>query len=298
MQKIKDYIMTLFDGFCMALADSVPGVSGGTVAFLLGFYDQFIGSIDALFRGSWEEKKGALKFLIKLGIGWVVGFLLSATILASLFTTKIYAMSSLFIGFIIFAIPLVIKEEREVIVKKYGHLVFTLLGIILVALVTYLTTIGGLNINLNTLNIGSIIYIFLAAMVAISAMVLPGISGSTLLLVFGLYIPIMTRIKSLLSFDFSVLPILVIFGLGVVTGLLVFTRLIKNCLAHFRSQSIYFILGMMIGSLYSICMGPTTLENPLPILSIDNFDILFFIIGGAIIALLEGAKRFSQKKLK
>lgn len=63
-------ILNMFRGFCMALADSVPGVSGGTIAFLLGFYDKFIGSLDALVSGTKEERKEALVFLVKLGIGW------------------------------------------------------------------------------------------------------------------------------------------------------------------------------------------------------------------------------------
>ena len=108
MKKIKDLISNFINGFCMALADSVPGVSGGTIAFILGFYDKFISSLDDLFRGSLEKKKSALVFLIKLGVGWAAGFLLSASILSGLFETHIYVMSSLFIGFIFAAIPLVI----------------------------------------------------------------------------------------------------------------------------------------------------------------------------------------------
>ena len=67
------FIIQFIRGFCMALADSVPGVSGGTIAFLLGFYDQFISSIDDLLRGGLEKKKKALFFLIRLGIGWACG---------------------------------------------------------------------------------------------------------------------------------------------------------------------------------------------------------------------------------
>ena len=92
------YLVQFIRGFCMALADSVPGVSGGTVAFLLGFYDQFIDSIDDLITGSREKKKAALFFLIKLGTGWVCGMILAILILASVFDAHIYAISSLFIG--------------------------------------------------------------------------------------------------------------------------------------------------------------------------------------------------------
>lgn len=295
MKKVKDLLVNMFNGFCMAMADSVPGVSGGTIAFLLGFYDKFISSLDDLFRGSLEKKKEALIFLIKLGLGWGIGFCVCATILSSLFSTKIYAMSSLFIGFILFAIPLVIKEEMDSVKGKYKNIIFLIIGIALVVLVSVLTNFTGLDIDISKLNLITIIYIFVAAMISISAMVLPGISGSTLLLVFGLYIPIMTRIKAFLSFDFSVVPVLVIFGLGIIAGIVFFVGLIRKCLNKYRSQTVYMIIGMMIGSLYSIVLGPTTLEVPQAILSLENFDFLFFIIGGVIIIALELVKKFINK---
>ena len=120
------YIIQFIRGFCMALADSVPGVSGGTVAFLLGFYDQFIDSIDDLITGNMEKKKTAFFFLIKLGIGWVTGMILAILILANVFESHIYAISSLFIGFIIFAIPIVVREELDTLKGKYAYCPFVL----------------------------------------------------------------------------------------------------------------------------------------------------------------------------
>lgn len=294
MKKLKEYIINGIRGFCMALADSVPGVSGGTIAFLLGFYDKFIGSLDDLFRGKKEKKIEAIKFLIKIGIGWVIGFAIASTILANLFDTQIYAMSSLFIGFIIFAIPIVIYEEREVLKKNLWNIVFVLLGIALVVAITLLKPAGAVDIQ--NLNIGLIIYIFISAMIAISAMELPGISGSTLLLIFGLYVPIISAVKELLHLNFSVLPVLIIFGLGIIAGVLLFVRLINKCLTSFRSQSIYAIIGMMIGSLYSIVQGPTTLDVPQPAMTFETFSILFFIIGAVIIGGLQALKYFMEKK--
>ena len=105
-------ILTLIHGFCMALADSVPGVSGGTIAFLLGFYDQFVGSLDDLISGTKEKRIAALKYLIKLGIGWMIGFISAVLILSAVFESHIYFISSLFMGFILFSIPVVIMEEK------------------------------------------------------------------------------------------------------------------------------------------------------------------------------------------
>lgn len=188
------------DGFCMALADSVPGVSGGTVAFIMGSYDRFITSIHDLVFGKMKEKKEALVYLIQLGAGWVIG------------------------------------------------------------------------------------------MIAISAMFLPGISGSTLLLIFGAYIPVITAVKGVLSLDLSYVPNLFFFGCGILAGAATVVKLIKVCLERYRPQTIYMILGMMIGSFYAIVMGPTTLNVPVEPLGIHNIQIPAVIIGVALVLAMQWIK--------
>ena len=290
MKKVRDYIINFINGFCMALADSVPGVSGGTVAFILGFYDKFIKSLDDLFRGDKKRKKEAFIYLIKIGIGWIAGLLLS-----NLFNKYIYEMSSLFIGFIIFAIPIVVKDEKKALKEKYSNIIFAVFGALLVIFITYLNRESGNLFNIDNLNIGTMLYVFLAAMLAISAMILPGISGSTILLIFGLYIPIVTRVKQILNFNFSSLPIIIIFSLGILFGILFFTKILRIGLEKKRSATIYAILGMMIASIYAIIMGPTTLDIPNNYLTLSTFNILFFILGGLIIFSLEGLKKFLTK---
>ena len=286
----------------MALADSVPGVSGGTIAFILGFYDDFIGSLNSLIsKDSKEDKKKALFFLIKLGIGWVTGMVLSVLILSSIFDSHIYSISSLFTGFIIVAIPLIIKQEKDSLVGKYKNIIFTLIGALIVGLITYFNpagTNGGMNLSLGSLNFGLGIFVFVAGLIAISAMVLPGISGSTLLLIFGLYTGIISAIKEVLSLNFSYLPVLIIFGLGVITCILSTIKIIKFLLSKYRSAMIYLILGLMVGSLYAVFMGPTTLEVPQPAMNLSNFSWIFFIIGGSLIIVLEKSKDFLEKKSK
>lgn len=286
----------------MALADSVPGVSGGTIAFILGFYDDFIGSLNSLIsKNSTADKKKSLIFLMKLGIGWIVGMVLSVLILSSIFDAHIYSISSLFTGFIIVAIPLIMKQEKDSLIGKYKNIIFTIIGALIVALITYFNpsgSNGGLNLSLESLNFGVGIFVFVAGMIAISAMVLPGISGSTLLLIFGLYTGIISSIKEVLSLNFSYLPVLIIFGLGVIVGILSTIKIIKFLLSKYRSAMIYLILGLMLGSIYAVFMGPTTLEVPQPAMNLSNFSWIFFIIGGSLIILLEKSKDFLEKKSK
>ena len=281
----------------MALADSVPGVSGGTIAFIMGFYDKFINSLDGLIYGDKNAKKESLIFLIKLGIGWIFGMVLASLILASLFEKNIYEISSLFLGFIMFSIPLIIKEEKQELKGKYKNIIFTIIGIAVVVLITKLNPVSSKEsvVDITHLNIGLILYIMIAGMLAISAMVLPGISGSTLLLIFGLYISILTGIKETLHFNFSYLPALIVFGLGVIIGILSIVKIIKKALKKYRSATIYLVVGLMLGSIYAIIMGPITLEVPRSPLSFNTFNILFFIIGAIIIIGLDKAKVLLSK---
>ena len=265
----------------MALADSVPGVSGGTIAFLLGFYDSFINSLNDIMGRDNAKRKKAFFFLIKLGVGWVIGMLLAVSVLANVFESGIYKVSSLFLGFIILAIPVMIMEEKESIKGKYYNIVWAVIGIAIVV---------------SHMNIGTVIFVVLAGMCAISAMVLPGISGSTILLTFGLYMPVITGIKEFLHLNFEYFGLLCSLGIGIILGVFITLRLIKKALEKFRSQTIYCVIGMMIGSLYAIVIGPTTLKEPKDPMSFGTFSIVFFIIGAAIVFGIQVAKSVYDKK--
>jgi len=284
------------NGFCMALADSVPGVSGGTVAFIMGFYDQFIGSVHNLAFGKMKEKKSAVMYLAKLGAGWVIGMTMAVVVLSALFESHIYAVSSLFIGFIGGAIPLIIKAERESLRDIGKGILFCLLGLILVAGITWANSrSGGAAMELGQFSIGTSVKLFFIGMIAISAMFLPGISGSTLLLIFGAYIPVITAVKGVLSLEFSYIPCLIFFGCGVLTGAVTVVKAIKVCLEKFRPQTIYMILGMMIGSFYAIVMGPTTLQMPQEALGFGKFNMIAAAAGVALVLGMQMIKERSEK---
>ena len=284
------------NGFCMALADSVPGVSGGTVAFIMGFYDQFIGAIHNLAFGKMKEKKSAVMYLAKLGAGWVIGMAMAVVVLSALFESHIYAVSSLFIGFIGGAIPLIIKAEWKSLRDIGKGILFCLLGIMLVAGITWANgRSGGAAMEMGRFSIGTSIKLFFIGMIAISAMFLPGISGSTLLLIFGAYIPVITAVKGVLSLEFSYIPCLIFFGCGVLTGAVTVVKAIKVCLEKFRPQTIYIILGMMIGSFYAIVMGPTTLEMPQEALGFGNFHIIAAAVGVALVLGMQMIKERSER---
>lgn len=285
------------NGFCMALADSVPGVSGGTVAFIMGFYDQFIGSLHGLMFGGVEEKKSSLKYLAKLGIGWVMGMAMAVVVLSALFESHIYAVSSLFIGFVLGSVPLILEEEKTTLKNAEGCFTFCLIGMAIVVGITWINgKTGGQMIDLGQFTVTTAIKLFLIGMIAISAMFLPGISGSTLLLIFGAYVPVITAVKGVLTFDFSYLPCLIFFGCGVLAGTVSVVKVIRICLEKFRPQTVYVILGMMIGSIYAIYMGPTTLEIPKQPLNLNHFCLMEAVIGVVLVFGMQMARERSRGK--
>ena len=213
-------IVKLFHGFCMALADSVPGVSGGTVAFILGFYEPFLNALHGLFGKDPAARRAGFVYLAKLGVGWCLGLGVSVVVLTNLYHTETYLLSSLFLGLTAASIPLILFRERTVLAGRLGCFPLAILGAALVCVLSLLrrmsTTISG--VDYLDLSVGESLYLFLAGALAITAMVLPGISGSTLLLIFGVYVPTLHALRGLLAGDLSALPGLVMLCLGVLAG--------------------------------------------------------------------------------
>lgn len=292
-------------GIAMSLADSVPGVSGGTIAFILGYYDRFIDAIDDLFYAGKDKnkRKKAFFYLLKFMVGWILGFIVALKILSKVFESQIYVVCSLFLGFVLAAIPVIIIEEKEAI-KKQGriwHGIFLILGAAIVVAVVYLNANRSAEniIDITEFGVGTALYMLLAGAIAITAMFLPGMSGSTLMLVFGVYFQIISGLNGVLSGDFRVVPACLCFIVGAAGGALLSVKGIRVCLDRYRAQSLFLIIGMLLGSLYAILMGPTTLkEDPKPMMDFGTCQVIPFVIGIVVIAGMQVLKTVIGKANK
>jgi putative membrane protein len=233
-------------GFCMGMADLVPGVSGGTMAFILGIYERLLAAIRS-FDKTWLQ--GIFRFDLAVIIKRP-HFTFIIPLVAGIF-------SALFFFTRVIPLPVLIRESPELV---YGLFFGLILGSIVVlmrelkgfgpgdAITLILGTIAGLIIvnmvPLQTPNAAW--FIFLAGAIAISAMILPGISGSFLLLLMHKYSTVITAIGEL---DLS---ILVPFALGCIAGLVSFSRVLGWLLAHFYQRSLLVIKGILIASLWMI----------------------------------------------
>ncbi len=290
-------ILTAIHGFCMALADSVPGVSGGTIAFILGFYDRFLDALHSLFGKDAAARRTAIVYLLKLGAGWVVGMGACVLALSRLFEAHIYFMSSLFLGLTLASFPFVIRAEKTSLRNQARFAPFALFGALLVVLLTLVRSNAAIvSIRFVGAPVWMLAYLFVSGAVAISAMVLPGISGSTILLIAGVYLPAIQAIRAFLRLDLSVLPGLCALGFGILAGIGLSIHAIRTALKKYRPQMVWLILGLMAGSLYAIVMGPASLDVPQAPVGLQSFDLLGFALGIAVLLGLEALRKWTAQQ--
>lgn len=293
-----DGVAVTLDGV-PALTDSVPGVSGGTIAFILGFCKRFLDALHGLFRGTGAERKAGLLYLLKLGLGWDAGMAACVVLLSGLFARNIYFMSSLFLGLTACSIPFVALSERKALLARPArHGWFLLLGVAIVVGLTLLRsgteTLGSMSYT--QLSLPQFGYLFLSGAVAITAMVLPGISGSSILLIAGVYLPTIQAVHRFLRLQFDVVPGLCALGLGVLAGVGLSIHAIRTALRKYRGQTVWLILGLMLGSLYAIANGPASLDPPLPPMDAATFQVPAFLLDAVILLALEFLRKTMERR--
>ena len=281
-------ISVYLTGFLMAISDSMPGISGGTIAYILGQYENLINAIYNLKDSS--KIKESLSYLIKLGSAWIIGLFVATLAISSFVDGHIYEMSSLFLGFVFISIPITLKQEKNKIQFKSSYLIYTIIAATIVIIISTLGSNNDTIINIKSFSsLSSYLYLMLVGAIALSTMLLPGISGSTVLLIFGVYFVVIDSVHKFFTFDFSGIMVLISFAIGALIGALLFVKTIKVLFSNFHSQTIFFIQGLLLGSLYSIILSPTFLGNTR--LSLESFNLIYFLIGVLLIYGLDKIKK-------
>ncbi|MCQ1497406.1 DUF368 domain-containing protein [Staphylococcus aureus] len=270
--------INILKGFAMGTSDLVPGVSGGTIALLLGIYNQFIASISGIFsRRFWPS----FTFLIPI----IIGMLLAMGSLSNLFN---YLLSQhhiptmfFFGGLIIGIVPYLLKISNYKTSFTTKHYMMVIAGIAILIVITLMNNSDKHAGETLTLSTGLIIKYFIAGMCASSAMLLPGISGSFMLLVFGVYGTVMLAISEVVKLNFAGLPILLAVGFGVLAGFIISSKIIQYFLTHHKLMTFALIIGFVVGSLFAVFPG-------LPTNIVMWFVSLIVFIIGFIVSLTLG----------
>lgn len=244
-RKLKDYAVLMLKGMGMGAADVVPGVSGGTIAFIVGIYDELINSIKSInleslklfFSGKWatfwKKINGNFLFFLLVGIGISVFSL--AKLITWLLVNQPILVWSFFFGLVLASTWFVSKDIKEW--KSWKTWVAFVIGAVVAFYITVATPAE---------TPSNLLFIFLCGAIAICAMILPGISGSFILVLLGKYFFIMDAVKTL---DVVVIAV---FGAGVCIGITSFSHILSYALAHFRNITLAVLTGFMLGSLNKV----------------------------------------------
>ncbi len=252
-RRLLDYIFVTLKGMAMGAADVVPGVSGGTIAFISGIYEELITSINnidlSLFsilrkegvKAAWNKING--NFLVALFVGIFISVLSLAKFLSWLLENEPVLLWSFFFGLVVASIFFVGKEITK---WNAGTVVVLALG----ALLAYFITDLPVSENSNSLP-----YLFMSGALAICAMILPGISGAFILVLLGSYKTILDAVHE------RDIKIVLTVGLGAVVGLLSFARLLKWMFNHYKNITLALLTGFILGSLNKIWPWKKVLET-------------------------------------
>ena len=234
----------LYRGFFMGVSDLIPGVSGGTIAFILGIYDELLASISGFFSRDWKKHIG---FLLPLAVGMGLTLLLFSRVIEYLLKNYHAQTQFFFLGLVIGVLPFIAKQANVKTNFNIGH--FLLILVVGAALASLAFINPQDSAPITTLTASNAIGLFFAGWAGSMAMLLPGISGSFILLLLGVY---STAIGALSNLN---LPIIAVIGAGVIVGFIVSSKAISYLLSHFKYATFAVIIGLIIGSVFVMYPG-------------------------------------------
>lgn len=284
---MENIILTI-KGFIMGIANIIPGVSGGTLALTLGIYEKFISAISHFFKNFKEN----LKFLIPIVIGMGLSIVTMSNVVSTCFDKFPIPTTLFFMGLVIGGIPLITNKVKDSKEKKqlssYIILLCTFLLVMVLAFSEELFGKGLGDANLVNVDFTGYIGLFLVGMVAAGTMIIPGVSGSLVLMLLGYYLPVIDRIKEFTHFKNlgSNFFILAAFGLGILIGIVLIAKLIEWLLNKYEKKTYFGVIGFITASVIAI---PVSVYHEIENI---NFDALSIIIGVIclVIGLLIGNK--------
>ncbi len=264
-------IILLVKGFFIGLANIIPGVSGGTLAITLGIYEQLINCISHIF----SNLKNNIKFLLPIGIGAVLSILLLSNVITYSLENYVLPTVLFFIGAILGGIPMLFKKLKNSKVSIFNILIFLLTFSVIILLLFFN---GNKVVSFNNMVVTDYILLFVIGVVASATMVIPGVSGSAVLMTLGYYEPILNVIKDITNFgNFgSNIAILIPFGLGVVVGILLIAKLLEFLFKNYEVMTYYGVLGFIFASIISIVYQNLVI-NSLYVFSIPSLIIGVFL---------------------
>ena len=277
-------------GAAVGVANIIPGVSGGTIIVLLGLFDELMKSISDVFKIniSWKERFDAIKFIVQVGLGVVVGLVGFAKILEFLFVHAEIQTIMWFVGLILFSIPILKKNEMK---GEKINWIYFVIGLLIIGGLAYFVPktdeviVPLQDIISKNLNITYILTLIALGAISGATMIFPGVSGSMVLLVLGYYHLFKGYVANVTSFEPNVLIGLIFIAIGILIGIVLSAKLTNWLLKKYHTETMSLIIGLIVMS--AITIIPLSGYNVITVIT----SILTFLFGGGIVILMDKLKQ-------
>lgn len=253
-------VMLIIKGFVMGIANIIPGVSGGTLALTMGIYEDFISAISHFLK----DLKKNISFLLPIFIGIGLSLLTMSNVISKAFDKYPVPTTFFFMGLVLGGIPLLLekvkpkktksKKKQKLDKSNYVIMALTFALVMVLAFSEEIFGSGLGDVNLNNISLWGYTLLFLVGVIAAATMVIPGVSGSLVLMLLGYYLPVVNTIKDLTHFKNigHDLLVLIPFGIGVLVGIVLIAKLIEFLLKKYERKTYFGVLGFIFASVIAI----------------------------------------------
>lgn len=298
MNSLFKHLINMLKGMAIGVANVIPGFSGGTMAVLLNIYDLFVSSFANIFN----DFKNVVKKCWSLFLGIFLGVIVALVTIVKLLEVIPFITVMFFVGLILGSIPQIYKKAKQGKLK-IADIISFIIAIAIIVFLPFVSESGSTNVNFN---IGIYLLIFILGVICASAMVIPGVSGSLVLMAFGYYTFIMTCISTFLKnmFNFSltnywgIAITIACFGIGCIVGIVFISKLIVKLTEKYPKTVYFTILGLLFASPFSIIYS--TCQEYVVIIDLPTiiFSIISLILGLGLVLLGEYLSNKSNKETK
>lgn len=237
-----EHVVNVLKGIVIGVANAIPGVSGGTMMVIMKVFDRLLGAVSFNLK----KLKENFWFLLTIVIGMGIGVILSSKVLSICFEQFYVQTQFFFMGVVLGSLPMIYKEATKEKKLSPVHLIPFAIGVAVIIGVSLISSSMGANTVRTTLDVSTFIYLVIVSIIAAAAMIMPGLSGSLVLLILGGY---QTAIQAV---DEMNIPILIPIAIGIIIGIVACAKIITICLEKWQRGTYSVILGLIFGSFYAI----------------------------------------------
>lgn len=237
-----EHVVNVLKGIVIGVANAIPGVSGGTMMVIMKVFDRLLGAVSFNLK----KLKENFWFLLTIVIGMGIGVILSSKVLSICFEQFYVQTQFFFMGVVLGSLPMIYKEATKEKKLAPVHLIPFAIGVGVIIGVSLISSSMGANTVRTTLDVSTFIYLVIVSIIAAAAMIMPGLSGSLVLLILGGY---QTAIQAV---DEMNIPILIPIAIGIIIGIVACAKIITICLEKWQRGTYSVILGLIFGSFYAI----------------------------------------------